>query len=464
VLYNPEAVFYTMPLALIAVAAGLDRERYEVVVIDGRLEENAEQRVVDACEGAVCLGVTALTGGPLWDALKISRAVKRAHPEVPVVWGGWHPSLFPTDTLQEWSVDVTVQAQGEKSFPDLVEALATGRPLSEIHGIAYRDQGMPRQTQPRHMADMNTLPMHRYELLDVERYYQLKGQRQMDYISSTGCFFRCAFCADPFVFRRSWTGLDPERVGAEVDLLWQRYPFDELAFQDETFFTKRKRVVQIAEAFLQHGRGFDWTATMRADQGMRLGDNAFKLCVDSGMRRVLIGVESGSQEMMDWMQKDIKVEQVIHCAEQCVRYGIGAIFPFIVGFPNETPESVKASMDMAKQLRAMSPDFETPVFFFKPYPGSKITADAVAAGYTLPTTVEGWAGFDFVGSSGPWVDSETEQLVKRYGFYGRLGYSRRGRRMRPLAALARWRVRNNAYRFPVEQLVAERLFKRPTLS
>ena len=72
---------------------------------------------------------------------------------------------------------------------------------------------------------------------------------------------------------------------------------------------------------------------MRADQGERLGDDVMAQCVRSGLRRVMIGVKMGAQDMMDWMQKDISVEQVLKSAELCVRHGIGAIFPFIVGFP-----------------------------------------------------------------------------------------------------------------------------------
>lgn len=102
-----------------------------------------------------------------------------------------------------------------------------------------------------------------------------------------------------------------------------------MAFQDETFFTHRKRVVAIAEEFLRRGLRFTWTATMRADQGARLSDEVFALCARSGLRQVIIGVESGSQEMLNWMTKDITLEQVLDCAEKRVRHNLAAIFPFI---------------------------------------------------------------------------------------------------------------------------------------
>jgi anaerobic magnesium-protoporphyrin IX monomethyl ester cyclase len=75
---------------------------------------------------------------------------------------------------------------------------------------------------------MNDLPSANYDLIDVPRYFALKRDRQLDYISSTGCHFRFASCADPSVYGRRWVGLAPDRVGAEVESLWHRYAFTDL--------------------------------------------------------------------------------------------------------------------------------------------------------------------------------------------------------------------------------------------
>ncbi len=464
ILYNPQAVFFTMPLALLAVGSNLDAARYDVRIVDGRLEKDPIGAVLSKIDGAVCVGVTVLTGAPLRDALRVSRAVKARRPDLPVVWGGWHPSLFPTDTLDEASVDVTVQAQGEVTFRELVDRLAAKQPLEGLRGIAYRDRQQVVKTPPRPMMDMNDLAPHNYDLLPVEDYFDLKGHRQLDYIASTGCFWRCAFCADPFVFNREWTALSPERMADEIFALYDRYQFEELAFQDETFFTYRKRVVALAEHFLDRGAPFRWTATMRADQGYRLSDDDFGLLQRGGLHRVLIGVESGSQAMIDWMKKDITLEQVMDAAEKCVRHGIGAIFPFIVGFPNEPDESVRASLDLAKKLRAMSPRFETPFFYFKPYPGSRITQDVVDAGYALPQTLEAWSDFDYIGSAGPWVDASKFEHVERFKFYNRAAWGRETWIRRPLQRVARWRCKRDFYAFPIEKAVVERLKPLPQLS
>jgi radical SAM superfamily enzyme YgiQ (UPF0313 family) len=462
VLYNPHAVFNTMPLALVAVGSALDRDRFEVRVIDARLDPHPHETLLREARGAICVGMSVLTGAPISDALAASRLLAKQHPQVPVVWGGWHASLFPTETLAEQSIAVTVRGQGEMTFSELVERFADGEPLDGLPGIAFRKDGIPVETPARALALSNDLPAHDYGLLEVDHYFRKKGQRQFDYISSTGCHFRCAFCADPFVYGRGWVGLSSERIANELEQLWKQYQFEELAFQDETFFTYPQRVLGLAAEIQRRKLSFRWSATLRADQAVRLGEAGLAECARAGLDHVIIGVESGSQEMLDWMKKDITLEQIEIAAGMCKRHDIGVTFPFIVGFPGETPTQVDASVAWAKRLRGMSPRFETPVFFFKPYPGSPITQRAVADGYVLPQTLEEWAHFDFIGSSNPWVSAETERRIRRFRFYNKLAGGPRSVLRSPFQQLARWRCQRDIYALPIEMHVIERL--KPALS
>ena len=465
VLYNPQAVFFTMPLGLLAVGSHLDPARYQVVIIDGRLEADPVAAVLAHVDDALCLGVSVLTGAPIRDAVRISRAAKARRPDLPVIWGGWHPSLFAAECLAEAAVDVTVQAQGEETLADIVLRLANHESLEGCLGCAYRTAaGEICVNPPRPLGNINTFRRHNYDLLAVERYYQLKGKRQLDYISSQGCNFRCAFCADPFVYQRKWVGFEPRRVAEEVDALWQRYRFDDLSLQDETFFTRSDRVEAIAEEFIGRRLPITWAGTMRADQGDRLPDAALARCKQSGLRRVIIGVESGSQAMMDWIRKDIKLEQVFISAEKCLRHGIRVIFPFIVGFPNETDESVQASFAVIKRLRRLSPDFETPIFYFKPYPGSPITDEVVRQGYQLPRSLEEWADFDFIGSAGPWVSPQRYRQVERFKFYAQLAWDHPAWLKRPFQKLAQWRCQHDLYALPLEQVFSRWLWPAARLS
>lgn len=454
VLYNPQAVFFTMPLALLAIGSELDPARYEVVTIDARLEADAEAAVLSQLEGALCVGITVLTGAPISDALRISRAVKRARPNLPVVWGGWHPSMFARECLDEPSVDITVRGQGEETFVEIVERLSQGRSLEGCAGCTVRlPDGRIHENPARSLAPVDRFRAHDYGLIPVERYFELKGKRQLDFISSQGCNFRCAFCSDPFVYGRKWVGLEPTRMALRLKELWDRYRFNDVNFQDETFFTKRDRVRAMADKIIESGMKITWAATMRADQGIRLPDDVWVRCKQSGLRRLLVGVESGSNEMLKRIRKDIRIEQVFETAQKMVKHDIAGHFPFIVGFPDESDSSIQASLDVAKRLRAMSPDFLTPIYYFKPYPGSELVIEAVARGFQLPETLEAWAQFDYVaGMPGPWVTPEKFELIERFKFFHELAWKRVSRGKRLLQKLARYRCDRDFYHWPVEML------------
>jgi len=466
VLYNPSAVFFTMPLALLAIGSELDPERYEVIIIDARLEEDPQEAVLAQLEGAVCFGVTVLTGAPIADALQVSRAVKQARPQLPVVWGGWHPSMFARECLTETAVDVVVRGQGEVTFSEILTRLARGESLSGCAGCTLRlPDGSIEENPSRALLPVEMFRAHDYRLIPVERYFELKGKRQLDFISSQGCNFRCAFCSDPFVYERKWVGLDPTRMALRLRELWERYHFDDVNFQDETFFTRRSRIQAFVDQLLEFRVPFTWAGTMRADQGVRLSPELWGRAAQSGLRRLLVGVESGSDEMLRRIRKDIRIEQVYETAARMVSHGIAGHFPFIVGFPEESDDSIQATLACAKRLRALSPQFKTPIFYFKPYPGSEIVIEAVARGYRLPATLEEWSRFDYVaGEPGPWVSQEKFRLIERFRFFSELaGTPTRGAGTL-LQRFASFRCRRDEYRWPIEMLFTRWLLPEERLS
>lgn len=463
-LYQPRCPFFTMPLGPLAVASATDRARVTPVIIDGRLETDPRAAIEPHLETAICLGLSVLTGGPIDDALEISRWVKTRRPELQVVWGGWHPSLFPREVLAETDcVDVVVRGQGECSMRELIECFLDGRQLSTVAGIAFKQKGQPKLTAERPIEPLENLPTTDYSLLPVQRYFNRKKRRQLDYVTSIGCHHRCRFCADPAVFNRTRSAIPPDRVVSELSGLAGRYAVSDVNFQDETFFSSRRWTVEFAERLINRGAPFTWAATMRADQGARLTDEEFGLLARSGLRKLLIGVESGSAAMIEKLNKDITLDQVQMVAEHCRGHKIAATYPFIFGIPGEEPADVEASLKLARRLKAMYWANTTPFFFFKPYPGSELTHEVAADGHEPPETLEEWSRFDFVTSSSPWVDEETARRVRMAGFFAQLGWSKPRWWASPIQALARLRCRSNRYELPLEKALIERLRPQPPL-
>jgi radical SAM superfamily enzyme YgiQ (UPF0313 family) len=186
-----------------------------------------------------------------------------------------------------------------------------------------------------------------------------------------------------------------------------------------------------------------------------LDERVLAACKTSGLRRVMIGLESGSQAMLDWMKKDLKLEQVFETAEKCQRHGVSVLFNLIIGFPHEPPASVEATFAAARALRALGPDMQVALFYYRPYPGTAITDDLARQGYPLPRSLDDWAGIEDPTIESPWVDAEKRALVDRFGFYQRIGWAKRTAWRAPLQAVARWRCRRDLYAFPIEKTVVE---------
>ena len=138
---------------------------------------------------------------------------------------------------------------------------------------------------------------------------------------------------------------------------------------------------------------------------------------------------------------------------------------FIVGFPGESDDSVQASLDAAKRLRGISPDFQTPFFYFKPYPGTEITEAVVKDGFSTAQTLDEWAAFDFVGNvGGPWVSDEKFARIERFKYFQQVAWDRAPLWRRPLQQIARWRCAGDRYSLPLEMWIDRALWPAPRLS
>src|SRR6185503_3637768 len=116
--------------------------------------------------------------------------------------------------------------------------------------------------------------------------------------------------------------------------------------------------------------------------------------------------------------------------------GIAVLFNLIVGFPDESRESIAATLDVAKTLRAIGPDFQVSLFYYRPYPGTPITDDLARRGHALPRSLNEWAAIDDERWESPWVDAEKRALIERFRFYQRIAWAQPTAWRLPLQAFA----------------------------
>lgn len=309
-IYDTYVEWHRAPLSLMAIARQIEQD-FSVEIIDERVEEKISEKVAKSLQNALCFGITALTGTQLRHALKIANFVRRDAPDIPIVWGGWHSSIMPEQTAMHPLVDIVVRGQGEVTFYEIVNALKLNKQLDDVLGITYKKDGKVISNPDRPFHDINEFPPMPYHLVNVEKYIGSppgsNGARIISYISSMGCPHRCAFCADTTVYKRRWSGLRADRVVDELERLSKAYNIEGFYFEDSNFFASIERVKNICKGILDKGLQIKWEGEVRTEKFLKADKELKDLIKKSGCYQLLVGAESGSQEVLDMINKDATV-------------------------------------------------------------------------------------------------------------------------------------------------------------
>jgi len=427
VLYQPRDEGVRMPLGLLAVASQMSREH--VVIVDGRLDIAPEARVVELVREADCLGITVRSGRPLRDALRVSGAARRANPRLKIVWGGPHASLRPHECFATGVVDACVVGAGEVAFPAILEAAKGGAGLEGLAGVATPDAP---DAEPVSPPAADEVVAAQYALLELERYFDVRGGRRLDYLGSRG---RRAPGRD------SWWGFSPERVIDEVREVVDRFRVSTLLFQEEDFFADLSRVDALAERLLDEPRRYRWEVGARPEDVLAAGGGRLRLLRGSGCVRVHVLVPPGAVLAGESRRVVEEAGALLHGADLAGR------FVLEVDAPRPGHDSLAAADSVARTLMALDPRFETPLQRRRIYPPEEDPSGP------CPETVAGWAARE----EAPWPDARAERRLRRRIFYFSEAQRPPGRRLgqRVVRSLARGRVRLGLFVLGVERRVVE---------
>lgn len=263
-----------------------------------------------------------------------------------------HPGLY-----LDRGAELVVSGEGEIT---LVEALGAldGRsqvPLTSIQGLCLRrpDGGVIRTPARGMVRDLDTLPKPAWDLIDVERYRRLwidrHGYFSMNIVTTRGCPYHCNWCAKP-IYGQRYTARRPEHVVAEIEWLKDTYHPDHLWIADDIFGLKPGWIEQCAALIVARGATVPFKCLMRADG---VTEPVVRALRAAGCRTVWIGAESGSQRVLDWMEKGTRVDQIATAAARLHAAGIEVGFFLQFGYPGETLDDIGLTLDM---VRACRPD------------------------------------------------------------------------------------------------------------
>jgi len=365
----------TLPcLGLLMLAATLRKVGHHVRIVDASAQgldyKTTLERIKEFRPDVVAL--TAVT--PSIDkTAKLASLIKTAFPIIPIIIGGPHFTAVPEKTLEDYpAFDYGVIGEGEQTLVELVEALSTGQSLPDIAGIAFRKDGKVLFSPPRSpINDLDSLAFPAWDLLDnfPARYrpalFKYRRLPSTHVVSARGCPNKCIFC-DTSVFGRRVRFHSPEYVLELVNYLVEDFGIKEIIFEDDQFLLKSKRVTKICEGLIKSNREISWCCSGRVNSVNDL--SLLKLMKRSGCWQINYGIESGNQEILDFANKAITLEQIKKATSLTHKAGILSKGYFIFGLPYETEETMKRTIRFGKEL----PLNDVSVFMLTPFPGSRM--------------------------------------------------------------------------------------------
>lgn len=456
-----------LPLSLLCPATPLDRQGYRIKIIDEFANANWKQELLESlAQKPICFGVTCMTGPQILHALKGCKLAKERYPDLPVIWGGIHASLLPEQTLNNPYVDIIVIGEGEVTFEELVKALEAGAPLGRVPGLCYKENGKVHFTGVRPFVNLDEQPPLSYHLINMDHYRRrLFGIDHISFNSSRGCTFRCSFCWDPVMHRRKWRAMGPETVLDHLKRIIRDYGIRGFLFTDDHFFIDMERAYRILEGIIRADLNISISKLqIRADAICRLDKEFLQLMVRAGVKRFSVGVESGSQRMLDLMKKDCSIEDAIEANRKLIPYPIVPVFLFMMGLPTETPEEFAQSVRLAVRLTDENPRAVKTFNIYTPYPGTELYDLALRLGLKEPQRLEDWPRFNFrnIPDESEWVSLKMKKLIGAMDlplmFLGKGHFVTPYKKTNPFVValsrlyypIARYRVTNLDARFPIE--------------
>ena len=459
------------PLSLLCLASPLLQAGFDVKLVDNLIAPNYEQTILRETEDALCLGISVLTGPHIGAAVRVSKAVKKLRPKLPIVFGGWHASLATQQTLREPFVDAIVRGQGELTLLELVQRIAAGEPWNGVRGLSFKDgDGKAAHEPERPVADINTLPVPAYHLADPGIYAAASGVRQLAYTSSVGCPYQCNYCTDQVFYKRRFNAYRVERVVDELADLVPRYNIEHVPLFDSNFLVDRKRAVAIAKGIVAAGVKFQWDFQTSTDFLALMSEDDVRALAESGVHHIGFGTESASQEVLALMNKRFQhVEQMVETARKTNLAGIHVVFNIILGYPGETEAQRQQTFRVMSDIAREYPNVSFSPNIFTPYPGIPIWPQLKEMGVREPQCLEEWETLALGTNVLPWLRGEELRKLQRSLEYfllnnqirkvtKKLPWANRSVR-RLLGAPVRWRIGKSRYSFPWELWVSRAVEK-----
>jgi len=361
------------------------------------------------------IGITT-TAPTISISYKIIRIFKKYLPGAKIIAGGAHATFMYQEVLDSGLIDIIVRGEGELTLAEILE----GKKLSEINGIAYKENGIVHLTPERErITNLDLLPYPAYDLIDIKKYKPIAGAYKklpaMLMVSTRGCAGQCSFCRRPVGHLES--AFSPERMFSEIKYLTEVIRIKEIVFYDENFTSDRNKVIFFCNKLISEGMSLSWVCFSRVDS---VDEALLRLMKKAGCHQIMYGAETFDSKQLEAINKRITPANIITATRLTQKAGIECRLSFIIGLPGETKTDIQNNI---RHILKLNPDLIV-VNIITPFPGTAMYAQAKAGNRLLTENTD-----DYTGAT-PIIKSDTlspAELVQQYrkmylAFYLRPSY------------------------------------------
>lgn len=336
------------PIILAYVAAILEKSGHRVILIDANALRLTKEKTLEILK-KFRPDIVGFRADTYWfHRVREWAGYFKDNLQVKIIVGGINITLYPAESLSYGCFDYGIAGEANASLPKLLSALEAKSSLKDIPGVAYRENGTVVCNPPAENAiAFDDYPLPARHLLPNELYYsftsQLKNFTIM--ITSTGCPFKCSFCA---IARLPYRERDPINVVDEIEECHRKFNVREIDFFDATFFINKKRSTAICEEILKRGIKIEWSCRSRTDV---VDEDILRAAWRAGCRKIYYGIESVSERVLKNIDKKIDRAQITQAVNLTHKHGINALGFFMVGNPGDDKESVLSTIKFAKKIK-----------------------------------------------------------------------------------------------------------------
>lgn len=335
------------PLSLAWVCAIAERAGHDTLLIDARTLRLTKEDVLDRLKAwkPDMIGFM-MTTYMFRETLEWVSFLKK-HLRVPVIIGGYNLRVYPQESLSVDGPDFGCLNSAYHTLPRLLEELAGQRRFEDVPGLIYKENGLVRMTPPGTEPHFNDYPNPARHLLPNDLYAEFTTVRKnfTVMVTSKGCPNGCLFCE---AGHTAYNPRSPETVINEVRECYARYNIREIDFFDYDFCVDRRRVEAICDGLIRSNLDVTWACRTRVDY---VDEALLRKMKAAGCSRIYFGIESGVQEILDRLNKGIRLQQIRDAIETTRSLGIMALGFFLVGSPGETRETFRQTVRFAKSLK-----------------------------------------------------------------------------------------------------------------